>query len=238
MDFHFILKIRLSFDGIFCLLKVLKTKELLTPVCDIHLVSWLFAMLLFGSRLWQLDPDLLELHIGAAGLNMNAKLRLKLGLNHQAGMKRAFLQTSGGFAASAWLNIRRRVCKSEVGTCGPMNYLIQPAIISPEAKWRGLSTWLVSFLSAKSDCVLLVLQLITLFRDRVYLNEAMGSEASRLSFAGQYLSGDASLLISDLLLTDSGEYSCKVKSGGKIIWNRVNLTVLGEHRQNLIQQEI
>ncbi|TNN01597.1 hypothetical protein fugu_010979 [Takifugu bimaculatus] len=54
----------------------------------------------------------------------------------------------------------------------------------------------------------------------------MGSEASRLSFAGDYLSGDASLLISDLLLTDSGEYSCKVKSGGKIQWNRVNLIVL------------
>ncbi|CAG02863.1 unnamed protein product [Tetraodon nigroviridis] len=68
--------------------------------------------------------------------------------------------------------------------------------------------------------------LITFFGERVYTNEAMGSEASRLSFAGEYLSGDASLLISDLLLTDSGEYSCKVKSGGKITWNRVNLIVL------------
>lgn len=80
----------------------------------------------------------------------------------------------------------------------------------------------------KSDYVLLFMQLITFFGERVYTNEAMGSEASRLSFAGEYLSGDASLLISDLLLTDSGEYSCKVKSGGKITWNRVNLIVLGE----------
>lgn len=89
----------------------------------------------------------------------------------------------------------------------------------------------------KSDCILLFMQIITFSGDRVY-TEAMGSEASRLSFAGEYLSGDASLLISDLLLTDSGEYSCKVKSGGKITWNRVNLIVLGEHRQSLIHEEI
>lgn len=82
------------------------------------------------------------------------------------------------------------------------------------------------------------MQLITFFGGRVYTNEAMGSEASRLSFAGEYLSGDASLMISDLLLTDSGEYSCKVKSGGKINWNRVNLIVLGEYSQSLIHQEI
>lgn len=81
-------------------------------------------------------------------------------------------------------------------------------------------------------------QMITFFGGRVYTNEAMGSEASRLSFAGDYLSGDASLLISDLLLTDSGEYSCKVKSGGKIQWNRVNLIVLGEPCQCLIRKEI
>lgn len=90
----------------------------------------------------------------------------------------------------------------------------------------------------KFDDILIFMQLITFFRDQVYTNEAMGSEASRLSFAGEYLSGDASLFISDLLLTDSGEYSCKVKSGGKITWNRVNLIVLGEHRQSLIYEEI
>lgn len=81
------------------------------------------------------------------------------------------------------------------------------------------------------------MQIITFSGGRVYTSEALGNEASRLSFAGDYLSGDASLLISDLLLTDSGEYSCKVKSGGKIQWNRVNLIVLGEPCQSLIQQE-
>lgn len=72
----------------------------------------------------------------------------------------------------------------------------------------------------------------------MFTNEAMGSEASRLAFAGDCLSGDASLLISDLLLTDSGEYSCKVKSGGKVNWNRVNLIVLGERRQSLVHGQI
>ncbi len=62
----------------------------------------------------------------------------------------------------------------------------------------------------------------------MYTNEATGGEASRLSFAGEYLGGDASLLISDLLLTDSGEYYCKVKTGGKYHWSQVNLIVLGE----------
>uniref|UniRef100_A0A8C3G1C4 Ig-like domain-containing protein n=1 Tax=Cyclopterus lumpus TaxID=8103 RepID=A0A8C3G1C4_CYCLU len=68
--------------------------------------------------------------------------------------------------------------------------------------------------------------IITFFGGQVYTNEATSSEASRLSFAGEYLGGDASLLISDLLLTDSGEYYCKVKTGGKYHWSQVNLIVL------------
>lgn len=72
------------------------------------------------------------------------------------------------------------------------------------------------------------LQIITFFGGQVYTNGATGSEANRLSFAGEYLDGDASLLISDLLLTDSGEYNCKVKTGGKYHWSQVNLIVLGE----------
>ncbi|XP_076001165.1 CXADR-like membrane protein isoform X2 [Genypterus blacodes] len=67
--------------------------------------------------------------------------------------------------------------------------------------------------------------IITFFGGQVY-TEGTGSEASRLSFAGDYLNGDASLLISDLLLTDSGDYSCKVKTGGKYHWSQVNLIVL------------
>ncbi|KAF7660813.1 hypothetical protein LDENG_00274640 [Lucifuga dentata] len=72
--------------------------------------------------------------------------------------------------------------------------------------------------------------IITFFGGQVY-TEGTGSEASRLSFAGEYLNGDASLMISDLLLTDSGEYSCKVKTGGKYHWGQVNLIVLGECSQ-------
>ncbi|XP_059400554.1 CXADR-like membrane protein [Carassius carassius] len=52
------------------------------------------------------------------------------------------------------------------------------------------------------------------------------SESGRFSLAGDYLKGDASLLISDLSLTDSGEYICKVKNGGKYYWNTVKLIVL------------
>ncbi|CAJ1065872.1 CXADR-like membrane protein [Xyrichtys novacula] len=67
--------------------------------------------------------------------------------------------------------------------------------------------------------------IITFFGGQVYTNEAT-DQASRLSFAGEFLGGDASLLISDLLLTDSGEYYCKVKTGGKYHWSQVNLIVL------------
>ncbi|KAL0973300.1 hypothetical protein UPYG_G00201630 [Umbra pygmaea] len=67
--------------------------------------------------------------------------------------------------------------------------------------------------------------IITFFGGQVYTNEESGM-ASRLSFAGDYLNGDASLLLSDLQQTDSGEYSCKVKTGGKYHWSQVNLIVL------------
>lgn len=69
-------------------------------------------------------------------------------------------------------------------------------------------------------------QVITYFAGRIY--DPSEGEAGRLTLAGDYLKGDASLMISDLLLTDSGEYSCKVKNGGKYYWNTVNLIVLGE----------
>ncbi|XP_058644992.1 CXADR-like membrane protein isoform X4 [Onychostoma macrolepis] len=65
---------------------------------------------------------------------------------------------------------------------------------------------------------------ITYFAGRIY--DPNESEAGRLSLAGDYLKGDASLLISDLSLTDSGEYICKVKNGGKYYWNTVKLIVL------------
>ncbi|KAI1903350.1 hypothetical protein AGOR_G00026290 [Albula goreensis] len=65
--------------------------------------------------------------------------------------------------------------------------------------------------------------IITYFAGKVY--DTYGDQV-RMSFAGDFLKGDASLLISDLMLTDSGEYSCKVKTGGKYHWSIVNLIVL------------
>ncbi|KAM4620189.1 CXADR-like membrane protein [Polymixia lowei] len=66
--------------------------------------------------------------------------------------------------------------------------------------------------------------LITYHAGQVYdPNEA---DRGRVAFAGEYLKGDASLLISDLSLTDSGEYNCKVKNGGKYHWSTISLIVL------------
>lgn len=74
--------------------------------------------------------------------------------------------------------------------------------------------------------LLTLLQVITYFAGRIY--DPSEGEAGRSTLAGDYLKGDASLMISDLSLTDSGEYTCKVKNGGKYYWNMVNLIVLGE----------
>ncbi|XP_076850746.1 CXADR-like membrane protein [Brachyhypopomus gauderio] len=65
--------------------------------------------------------------------------------------------------------------------------------------------------------------IITFFNNEVYTND---DPAGRLSFSGDYLNGDASLLITDLQLLDSAEYHCKVKTGGKYLWSQVNLLVL------------
>lgn len=58
-----------------------------------------------------------------------------------------------------------------------------------------------------------------------------------MAFAGEYLKGDASLLISDLTLTDSGEYSCKVKNGAQYHWSTISLIVLGETQTLLSSHE-
>lgn len=84
---------------------------------------------------------------------------------------------------------------------------------------------LISFIYIYTKVLSLSIQIITFFNNEVYTND---NHASRLSFAGDYLNGDASLLISDLQLTDSGEYHCKVKTGGKYHWSQVNLIVLGK----------
>uniref|UniRef100_A0A668UYX8 Ig-like domain-containing protein n=1 Tax=Oreochromis aureus TaxID=47969 RepID=A0A668UYX8_OREAU len=65
---------------------------------------------------------------------------------------------------------------------------------------------------------------ITYFSGRVF--DPDEGERGRVAFAGEYLKGDASLLISDLSLTDSGEYSCKVKTGPRYHWSTISLTVL------------
>ncbi|XP_030601448.1 CXADR-like membrane protein [Archocentrus centrarchus] len=65
---------------------------------------------------------------------------------------------------------------------------------------------------------------ITYFAGRVF--DPNEGERGRVAFAGEYLKGDASLLISDLSLTDSGEYSCKVKTGAQYHWSTISLIVL------------
>lgn len=64
--------------------------------------------------------------------------------------------------------------------------------------------------------------IITYFAGRVYDH----NDDNRVAFAGEYLKGDASLLISDLSLSDSGEYSCKVKTGAQYHWSTISLIVL------------
>lgn len=69
-------------------------------------------------------------------------------------------------------------------------------------------------------------QVITYFAGRVF--DPSEAERGHVAFAGEYLKGDASLLISDLSLTDSGEYSCKVKTGAQYHWSTISLIVLGK----------
>ncbi|XP_028840638.1 CXADR-like membrane protein [Denticeps clupeoides] len=78
--------------------------------------------------------------------------------------------------------------------------------------------WLLVKPNAKQNVV------ITYFAGQVF--DPNEEDAGRVSFAADYLRGDASLLISDLSLTDTGEYTCKVKNGGKYHWSTVNLIVL------------
>ncbi|XP_056467507.1 CXADR-like membrane protein [Gadus chalcogrammus] len=80
--------------------------------------------------------------------------------------------------------------------------------------------WLLQKPKSKQNVI------ITFFAGHVYTDEETKSEPGRLFLSGDYLGGDASLLISDLQLTDSGEYTCKVKTGGKYHWDQVNLIVL------------
>ncbi|XP_035035329.1 CXADR-like membrane protein [Hippoglossus stenolepis] len=65
---------------------------------------------------------------------------------------------------------------------------------------------------------------ITYFAGRVF--DPSEGEHGHVAFAGEYLKGDASLLISDLSMMDSGEYSCKVKNGAQYHWSTISLIVL------------
>ncbi|KAM8835296.1 CXADR-like membrane protein [Synchiropus picturatus] len=65
---------------------------------------------------------------------------------------------------------------------------------------------------------------ITYFAGRVFDPNEAGS--GRVAFAGEYLKGDASLMLSDLSLLDSGDYSCKVKTGAQYHWSTITLTVM------------
>ncbi|XP_061449118.1 CXADR-like membrane protein isoform X2 [Rhineura floridana] len=51
-------------------------------------------------------------------------------------------------------------------------------------------------------------------------------QKGRVSFASNYLSGDASLEISFLQPSDAGQYTCKVKNAGQYEWTHITLKVL------------
>ncbi|XP_069750681.1 CXADR-like membrane protein [Narcine bancroftii] len=67
---------------------------------------------------------------------------------------------------------------------------------------------------------------ITYTSGSVYENVS-AMQRGRISFAADYLMGDASIKISSLLATDSGLYTCKVKNAGEYDWKpAINLVVL------------
>ncbi|XP_015193038.1 CXADR-like membrane protein isoform X2 [Lepisosteus oculatus] len=79
--------------------------------------------------------------------------------------------------------------------------------------------WLLQRTNSKQRAV------ITYSGSSVY-DDLHESLKGRVAFAADYLKGDASLRIADLLLADSGLYTCKVKNGGHYKWSNINLTVL------------
>lgn len=113
--------------------------------------------------------------------------------------------------------------------------LLKPTnrVVSSDGKW--LSRSLLCLHVPDHKRISFSHQVITYFAGRVF--DPNEGERGRVAFAGEYLKGDASLMISDLSLTDSGEYSCKVKTGAQYHWSTIRLIVLGRW-QTAVQERI
>uniref|UniRef100_A0A8D0L8I2 CXADR like membrane protein n=1 Tax=Sphenodon punctatus TaxID=8508 RepID=A0A8D0L8I2_SPHPU len=66
---------------------------------------------------------------------------------------------------------------------------------------------------------------ITYSGGNVY-NDLNDEQKGRVSFASNFLAGDASLEISYLQPSDAGQYTCKVKNAGQYEWTHITLKVL------------
>ncbi|KAM6158658.1 CXADR-like membrane protein [Rhynchocyon petersi] len=69
-------------------------------------------------------------------------------------------------------------------------------------------------------------KVVITYSSRHVYNNLTEEQKGRVTFASNFLEGDASLQIEPLKPSDEGRYSCKVKNLGRYVWNHVILKVL------------
>uniref|UniRef100_A0A8C5WXN2 CXADR like membrane protein n=1 Tax=Laticauda laticaudata TaxID=8630 RepID=A0A8C5WXN2_LATLA len=106
----------------------------------------------------------------------------------------------------------KRVAEANVTLpCLHRLHLLEPASLDIE--------WLLKNSEAEPKVV------ITYAGGNIY-HDMIEEQKGRVSFASNFLSGDASLDISLLQPSDSGQYTCKVKNAGQYEWTHITLKVL------------
>ncbi|XP_026544500.1 CXADR-like membrane protein isoform X1 [Notechis scutatus] len=106
----------------------------------------------------------------------------------------------------------KRVAEANVTLpCLHRLHLLEPASLDIE--------WLLKNSEAEPKVV------ITYAGGNIY-HDMIEEQKGRVSFASNFLSGDASLEISLLQPSDSGQYTCKVKNAGQYEWTHITLKVL------------
>ncbi|XP_053125612.1 CXADR-like membrane protein isoform X2 [Hemicordylus capensis] len=106
----------------------------------------------------------------------------------------------------------KRVAEANVTLpCHHRLHLLDPQSLDVE--------WLLQYSEASPQPV------ITYTGGNTY-NDLNTEQKGRVSFASDVLTGDASLKISLLQLSDAGLYTCKVKNAGQYEWTRITLKVL------------